>query len=129
MKSGEIYKVEVESGSVENVGSIEGGIMNGKWSNNQEMVVIGTKNRTLVMLDSNIDLKGEVKIDDEDMSTNDEVDVEADFQIDWRGDSKYFIINYGFINGQGRKCLVRDCNLVVFKSQSRSDKVVNNKLI
>lgn len=34
MKSGEIYKVEVESGSVENVGSIEGGIMNGKWSNN-----------------------------------------------------------------------------------------------
>jgi hypothetical protein len=43
------------------------------------MVVIGTKNRTLVMLDSNIDLKGEVKIDDEDMSTNDEVDVEADF--------------------------------------------------
>lgn len=71
IKCGEIYRVEVESGNVENVGSIEGGIMNGKWSKNEEMLVIGTKNRTLVMLDSNIDLKGEVNIDDNDMSSND----------------------------------------------------------
>jgi len=41
-------------------------------------------NRTIVMLDCNIDSKGEQNIDDDDLSDNNQVDIDKVVSIDWR---------------------------------------------
>jgi hypothetical protein len=81
------------------------------------------------MLDSNIDFKGECELDDGDGSEGREVDLDKEINMSWRGDSKYFVTNFGLCGIEGRKCLMRDTNMSVFKSAARSDKVLNNHLL
>jgi hypothetical protein len=92
-------------------------------SSNLEFVAIATNKNKLYLLNYDYELVNNCDLDDGDLTDAskdmDIKDEEKEASISWRGDSQFFACLYS-ING-GKKCLVRDTKLEIFKGPARAD--------
>lgn len=73
-----------------------------------------TDNGTIIQINSEFDIVKEIELDDGGLKA-----LGVGCSISWKADGKFVCINYE-VEG-GRKCLVRDVQLSVFKSPAASD--------
>lgn len=89
-------------------------------SSNLEFVAIATNKNLMHLLNYDFDLVNSCNLDDGDLTdASKDNENEREAAISWRGDSQFFACLYT-ING-GRKCLVRDTKLEIFKGPARAD--------
>ena len=90
-------------------------------SSNLEFVAVATNKNKLFLLNYDFQLVNTCALDDGDLTdANKDNDSDAkEASISWRGDSQFFACLYS-ING-GKKCLVRDTKLGIFKGPARAD--------
>jgi hypothetical protein len=92
-------------------------ILAASWSPNEESFIVGSEDGKLSQLNTEFDVIMEVDMDDADMTQKGSKIDEA--TISWRGDSKFFVVNY-HIEG-GYKCITRDSRLKIIKGPARAD--------
>jgi hypothetical protein len=91
-------------------------------SPNLEYIAVAVNDFKLVLLNYEFELVNSCHLDDGDLSDSSK-DMECpEASVSWRGDTQYFACLYS-ING-GKKCIVRDTKLGVFKGPARADNKV-----
>lgn len=123
---GNMYLVNCEQSSIQEVGEIPDGILAASWAPNQENLAVATPLKMLLFTPE-FDVLYESDLDDGDLTfyniasnqVKDQTISEA--CISWRGDSGIFVCTYQ-ING-GRKCLTRDVqqSMKISKGPARAD--------
>lgn len=93
----------------------EDGIACASWSPSQEYLICVSNSNSLIQLNDEFDLVKEIPLDDGEFEGK-----AQNCHISWKSDGKFFCVNYEVPGG--RKCLVRDTMLNVFKSPAKSDK-------
>ena len=99
----------------------EGEILAVELASNLEYIAVASSNNRLHLFNYDFQLINSCDLDDGDQS-NFNMDNPYDpkeASISWRGDSQFFATLYS-ING-GKKCIVRDTKLVIFKGPARAD--------
>jgi len=102
----------------------EGKIMAVEMASNLEFIAIASANNKIYLLSYDFEIINNSTLDDGDFSdyNKDTLEEFKDASISWRGDSQYFATLYS-VNG-GKKCIVRDTKLNIFKGPARADNKV-----
>lgn len=102
----------------------EGKILAVEMASNLEFIAVASGNNKVYLLSYDFEIINNSDLDDKDYSDYSK-DLENEIKeasISWRGDSQFFATLYS-VNG-GKKCLVRDTKLNIFKGPARADNKV-----
>lgn len=112
---------------IEEAGNFSEGILEARWSPNQENLLVATKLGKLILFSNSFDPEKEVDIDDGDLTfDSSETDHSIkDCSISWKGDSTLFVTCYKV--SKGSKCLTRDLNMNVIKGPAWADNYADQK--
>lgn len=125
LKSGKYIKINSnEKYEITNLYSEENSkVLAVETSPNLENIILVLSNFKILLLNYEFEVVNGCDLDDGDLSNaSADNNICEEASISWRGDSQYFCVLYS-ING-GKKCLVRDTKLNVFKSPARADNKV-----
>lgn len=102
----------------------EGEILAVEMASNLEFIAVASGKNKLYLLSYDFEIVNSCALDDGDLSdyTKDPQNELKEASISWRGDSQFFATLYS-VNG-GKKCIVRDTKLSIFKGPARADNKV-----